>query len=211
MQIYVNNETGLLIYDNKKYSPCFAQINWYFDDSFKILTIDTENTIIPKTNFSDVTDQNNVAYASKAAFEAEILSFFKPSTSVSQTSDINSLISESYTLTGSFAKIGTAINTQNKSILSLYFDITFNNSTEIQLIAYKKLTETSNDKYPFVIETITETLVSQNKDVRQLENAQQFQVVDIQLNNSLFVEINIKAGTVGATAGTVNALKYLLS
>ncbi len=115
------------------------------------------------------------------------------------------LISSAQDFTASWADLGWEIDTRGADTVGLFVVLDINDSSNARVRALAKHTE-GGEEYSLPIRTISSTDVK--IDIEYIEfnlDADQNLIISFQLDNVVpFVQFQIQAGTVGATAGQVD-------
>lgn len=131
-----------------------------------------------------------------------------------QQSPVITQIGASQTLTGSFADLGGEIATATYRYLYLFLTIDINDSQNVRLRVLGKHTAVAADEYIYPHQDLVcaDTSVSTTEDYIEFDtDADQLKIVKIPLENALaFVQLQVMAGTVGASAGAITAAYYTL-
>lgn len=110
-------------------------------------------------------------------------------------------------LTGSWADLGAEIPMAGFSRLGLYLTVDINDSVDVRVRALAKHTSAGAEEYPLPIETVSASDVKiEPKYIEFNTDADQLILLEIETNRIIPVcQIQIQAGTVGATAGQIDA------
>lgn len=128
--------------------------------------------------------------------------------------DSTSFITASHTLTGTFAKVGTSINTYGKRYCSILLSVDINDSLDVRLQVVR-LTATDATVEPVMNpakwDVRTSTLDSTDEEYRELDrDTDDVYVIDIELDNvTPAIALYAMAGTVGATPGVLDVAEYV--
>jgi len=124
-----------------------------------------------------------------------------------------SLLGASQDLTGSWLDCGDEIFCSGYDAVFLFFTIDINDSTDIRIRALGKHTSTGAEEYNLPIKTISSTVVSIDDEYFELANdSDQLVIVQVQTNRGIpYLQVQIEAGTVGASCGQIDALYYTLA
>jgi len=113
--------------------------------------------------------------------------------------------------TAGWVDLGAPINTSSLNQINLFLKLVANDSQSLQIRALGKLTSGSADEYPFQIETVSSAKIAiQDEYVEFTNDADQNVIIKILSEGVPFIQLQIKTGTVGATAGQVTGVDYTL-
>lgn len=118
------------------------------------------------------------------------------------------LITTAQNLTGSWADLGEIINTGDVESLALWLNLDINDSLTTQVRAVARINSTDTDNYELPITEVTTSQVNVAAQVYVLSDADQKIILPINLDDNVqFIQIQVKAGTVGATAGQIDGAR----
>lgn len=122
------------------------------------------------------------------------------------------LTSSAQNFTASWADLGSEIKTETFANLGLWLNIDINDTLDARFRALARHTD-GGDKYVFPIKINTATVVNVEDEYCEFTtNEDAFRVIGITLDKILpFIQIQIQAGTVGASVGQVLNSKYTLA
>ena len=128
-------------------------------------------------------------------------------------SKIITLLSSPQTVTASWADIGSEITTDGYEDIGLWIKVTINNSQDVELRTQAKHESGGSDEYEMMTETITAGLETEDPIVYELNRDQDQDVYfHVPLRGEIpYLQVQVKAGTVGATGATIDEIKYDLS
>lgn len=125
---------------------------------------------------------------------------------------VNTLKGTAQDFTASWVDYGGEISTDGHSIVALWLNIDINNTENVRLRILAKHTE-GGSGYILPLKTETATIVTVEDEYFEFttdEDARR--VISFTLDRVIpFVQVQIQAGTVGATAGQILDSKYILS
>lgn len=113
--------------------------------------------------------------------------------------------------TASWVDYGSEISTDGFDNMSVWLDIDINNSQDARMRILSKHTS-GGAEYVHSIEVITASVVNTEDEYFEFTTDEdQKRVIEITLDDVIpYVQVQIQAGTVGATAGQVLDSKYIL-
>lgn len=120
------------------------------------------------------------------------------------------LISTAQTLTGSFADLGTVIVTGDYDLAALWLNLDINSSLDVQIKVLGSDTEDFAVSYDLPILDISDAaLVGVAPQIFAISNnVDQKIIVPMMLSDAVpFIKFQVKAGTVGAPAGSILTAK----
>ncbi len=121
------------------------------------------------------------------------------------------LLGSPFTLNGTFRVVGGVVNVGDIGALSMWIDMTINDSLEPQIKVFALFDETGNE-YELPIQDVSSSAVAISPLVFNLTASDQQIVVPLEIDKSIpFIKIYAKVGTVGATAADINSLKLVKS
>jgi hypothetical protein len=114
--------------------------------------------------------------------------------------------------TASWVDYGSEISSDGHVRISLWFDIDINDTTDVRVRILAKHTRGGADEYTFPIETISDTYISvKDEYVEFAVDVDGKHVISFELDEIIpFVQVQIQAGTVGASAGQMLSSKYII-
>lgn len=125
---------------------------------------------------------------------------------------VNTLKSTPQNFTVSWVDYGGEIGTDGHDNLSIWLNIDINDTQDARIRLLAKHTEGGADEYVFPIKTETASVVNVEDEYFEFttdEDAKR--VLSFTLDSIIpFVQVQIQAGTVGATTGQVLDSKYIL-
>ncbi len=126
---------------------------------------------------------------------------------------VNTLKSSAQNFTTSWVDYGSEIGTDDHSTIALWLNIDINDTQDARLRILAKHTSSGADEYVLPIKVETATVVNVEDEYYEFivdEDAKR--IISFTLDRVIpFVQVQIQAGTVGASAGQVLASKYTLS
>lgn len=119
------------------------------------------------------------------------------------------LIQVPVTLTADWQDLGKAMVTKDFDLFSLWFDLDINDSVDVQVRAVAYPTLDLADAYVFPIQTVLGSKVEVQEQYFELSlDVDQKIIIPLSISDlTPFVKIQVKAGTVGASAGQVLTAK----
>ncbi len=123
---------------------------------------------------------------------------------------VSELITAPLTLTASFQNVGERLNVGDINFLSLWADLTINDSTlpQFKVVAFK--TPDSVDGFDLPIHIVESGKVSVSSQVFELASANAKIAIGLTSSDVItFIQIQAKVATVGATAATLNTCAIL--
>ena len=119
------------------------------------------------------------------------------------------IITSPQTITDSWTDLGLQIQTIDYSFFSTYLDIDINDSKNVQF-RFRGIYDTGGADFIIPLKTIKKDKVLLD-DVYYEVNSDADQKIILQTDmdqNIKFIKLQVKVGTVGATAGIINTAKY---
>jgi len=117
------------------------------------------------------------------------------------------LLSAAQPLTDTFADLGDEIRTNNFESFGLFLVLDINTSQDVQIRAMAKHTANSADEFAIPIRTVSSSDVKIQDEVIEL-NDDVDQKVILQVDTDYimpYVQIQVRAGTVGGTPGEITS------
>lgn len=120
--------------------------------------------------------------------------------------------STAQSFTTSWVDLGGEIQLYNIDCITLWLKIVINDSLNARIRFLVKHTKDHADEYILPIETVTQSVITAKGEYFELDNdVDQNIVLTRKLNKCIpFVQVQIQAGTVGATPGQVTDFQYTL-
>lgn len=131
----------------------------------------------------------------------------------SKTIDAVPIISAAQTVTASWVDLGASfeIPTAGYNTMGIWFKMTVQNSTGVQIQALAKHTPEGTEEYSFPIESVSSSLIEISPELIQFPNSNGLYLIKLKLDNIIpYIQLQIKATAVGATAATIDTLYYSL-
>ena len=121
------------------------------------------------------------------------------------TQQINTLAS-AQALSANWRNVGSEQSTEYKRSIGIWLDIDINDSENVQIRALARY-ESGGSNYVLPIKAVTTTKITVQAEYTELANdADQTMLIEIETNKTVpFIQLQAKAGTVGASAGTITA------
>lgn len=115
-------------------------------------------------------------------------------------------------LTASWVDIGSEIQTEGYKQLLLWVNLDINSSNNARIRVLAKRANAGADEYVLPIKTIgTSDVKIEDEYFEFNDDADQKMVIPIDLDNLIpWVQVQVQAGTVGATAGKIVSIYYSL-
>lgn len=123
------------------------------------------------------------------------------------------IVSTPQDMTGSWADLGAEIHLDGFETLTVWAKITINDSTDVRFRGLCKQTKTADDEYEFVVQGIPQgSLVTLSPVYYEVtSDVDQNLVISVPLGGAIpVIQFQVKVGTVGATAGTIDRIDYSL-
>ena len=119
------------------------------------------------------------------------------------------LLSSPQTVTASWVDIGAEVESGMRSDIGLWIKVTINDSANIDFRIQAKHTS-GGDEYEIMDETIVNGLEAEDPQIHELNrDIDQDVYFHIALGGEIpFLQLQVKAGTVGATGATIDEVKY---
>jgi len=122
-------------------------------------------------------------------------------------SSVSSILASAQALSSSWTDLGTVIDMEDFSYVNVYVELTINNSTDVQFRSVVNIDENPTVDYQFVIENIETTKINVAKEyIELLVNEDSNIILEFKADGARYLQIQARAGTVGATAGTIDSL-----
>lgn len=114
--------------------------------------------------------------------------------------------------TTSWVNHGSEISTDGHEGISLWFNMDVNDTIDMRIRILAKHTRGGADVYTFPIETISDSVINvKDEYVEFSTDTDGKRVISFNLEQVIpFVQVQIQAGTVGATAGQILDSKYII-
>jgi len=125
--------------------------------------------------------------------------------------DVVTLISAAQNVTTSFVDLGFEIPCAGYKYLNVFLTLDINNSLDFRIKALAKHTSAGAEEYPIQYEmrNSTEAIDGAYREINL--DADDLYVAKINVESIPLIQIQISAGTVGVTAGQIDACYYTLS
>lgn len=129
-----------------------------------------------------------------------------------KTSDSIALISVAQNLTANWVDLGGEISTANVQHIGVYINLDINDSNNARVRLLAKHTSAGADEYTLPIRTVSASVVSVEGEYIEFNvDADQKVILEFTLDGVVpFCQIQVQAGTVGATAGQIDGAHYVL-
>lgn len=118
------------------------------------------------------------------------------------------LITSAQVLTANFANFGSLINAKGFTSIGVFIKLNINDSLNVQLKAIGRTEEAGTDDYLLPIKSVSLTAgtVKVKEGVFEFDSdADQLLIIEIETGNLIpFIQLQVKAGTVGASAGQID-------
>lgn len=118
------------------------------------------------------------------------------------------LISAAQDLTASFADLGSIVDVRGFTSIAVFLKIDINDSLNVQLQAIGRTKETATDDYLLPIKSVSLSagLVKLKAGIFEFDSdTNQLIIIEVETGNLIpFIQLQIKAGTVGASAGQID-------
>jgi hypothetical protein len=118
------------------------------------------------------------------------------------------LIVSPYTLTDTWTDIGPILNVKNTSSIAIWFDLTINDSRNVQFRGVGLKSSSDTDEFRFPIQIIEPDIVKMLPELYEIDEDEDLKMAfQIDVGELIpYAKIQIRTDTVGATAGTINSL-----
>lgn len=125
---------------------------------------------------------------------------------------VHDLKTSTQDFTTSWVNHGSEISTDGHNRISLWFDIDINDTVDVRVRILAKHTKGGADEYTFPIKTISDSYISiKDEYIEFATDVDGKRVISFNLDEIIpFVQVQIQAGTVGATAGKILSSKYII-
>lgn len=122
------------------------------------------------------------------------------------------LISAAQDLTANWVDLGGEISTENVQHIGIYINLDINNSQDARVRLLAKHTSAGTDEYNLPIRTVSASDVKVEDEYIEFNvDADQKMILEFDLDGIVpFCQIQVQAGTVGATAGQIDSAYYVL-
>ena len=118
------------------------------------------------------------------------------------------LITVAQDLTASFEDLGSLINAKGFTSIAVFIKIDINDSANVQLKAIGRTKETGSDDYLLPIKSVSLSAgtVKVKEGVFEFDSdTDQLLIIEIETGNLIpFIQLQVKVGTVGASAGQID-------
>ena len=123
------------------------------------------------------------------------------------------LLSSPQTVTASWVDIGAEIESGLSEDIGLWIKVTINSSANVDFRLQVKHTSAHADEYEIMDETITAGVEAEYPQIHELSRDQDQKIFfHIKLSGETpIVQLQVKAGTVGATGATIDEVRYNLA
>ena len=120
------------------------------------------------------------------------------------------LIEAAQTITGSWVDVGATIETNKFSFFTSYIDLDINDSKDVQF-RYRALFEEDGDEFIIPLRTRRKSSVTLRDYYFEVDNdVDQKFVLEEQIDDTVtLIKLQVRAETVGATAGQILSAKYI--
>ena len=117
------------------------------------------------------------------------------------------LIQAAQALTGSWVDLGDEIRTNNLDSFGVFIDLDVNDSQDVRFRALCKHTQNDTDEYFLPIRTITASDVKiQDEYIEFNDDTDQKTIIQVKTDFVVpYVQLQVQAGTVGATPGDITS------
>jgi hypothetical protein len=127
------------------------------------------------------------------------------------TKKIVTVKSSSQALTDTLADLGSEINVVGFDSINLYLNVDINDSSNVTVAILGKLEEGGTVEYYLPFDTLGTAKTLVDKSLYEINyDADGGQVVSVPLYGASFVQVQVKAGTVGASAGNITSCYAVL-
>lgn len=117
-------------------------------------------------------------------------------------------LSAAQDFTTGWVDLGSEIDMRGYTELLVYATLDINDTINARIKALGKTESGGADEYNFIIETISSSEINMESEFMEWNNdADQLSILKIKSGGVPFIQLQIQAGTVGATAGQIDALK----
>lgn len=123
---------------------------------------------------------------------------------------ITTLLDSPQTVTGSWVDIGDEISTEGVGDIGFWIKVTINDSQNVDFRYLAKHTAAHADEYEIMVETITNGLEQEDPVIYELNRDIDQKIFHhFPLNGEIpYLQMQVKAGTVGATGATIDEVLY---
>ena len=125
---------------------------------------------------------------------------------------VHDLNASAQSFTDSWVDYGPEISTDGHDRISLWFNIDINDTVDAQVRLLAKHERNGADEYTFPIETVSDSVITIKPEyVEFSEDTDGKRVISFNLDQVVpFVQVQIQAGTIGASAGQILNSKYII-
>ena len=122
------------------------------------------------------------------------------------------LISSAQDLTGAWVDLGDELKVEYAQKIGLYINLDINDSVNARIRLLAKYESGGTDEYTFPIRTVSSSNVTVAAEYIEFSSdADQKMILSWDLDGLVkYIQIQVQAGTVGATAGQVDSAYYTL-
>lgn len=122
------------------------------------------------------------------------------------TAGPQALISAAQNLTGAWADLGSEVKTSGFQHLGLWLNVDINDSSDVRVRVLAKHTEAHADEFSLPIKTVGASSVAIEDEYFELtDDADQKILIGVDLDGIVpVIQIQVMAGTLGATAGQID-------
>lgn len=123
------------------------------------------------------------------------------------------LITSPQTLTGSWVDLGAEVEVNQHNRIGIWLNVDINDSQNVRLRALAKLGQNAANEYNLLIKNVSASSVAVESEFFEFNvDADQLAVLEVVTNGLVpFVQFQVQAGTVGASAGQIDEADYTLS
>lgn len=125
---------------------------------------------------------------------------------------VHDLKTSAQNFTTSWVDYGSEISTDGHVRISLWFDMDINDTIDTRVRILAKHTRGGTDEYTFPIETVSDSFISvKDEYIEFATDTDGKRVISFELDEIIpLVQVQISAGTVGASAGQMLSSKYII-
>jgi hypothetical protein len=125
----------------------------------------------------------------------------------SSYSAVSDILASAQAVTSAWADLGTIVDMEDYDEVIVYAEISINDSEDIRFRAVAQIEESPSTDFTFITETITGDKILGNPEYIELAKDQDDNIVlKIATHGIRYIQLQVQAGTVGATAGDIDKL-----
>jgi hypothetical protein len=125
---------------------------------------------------------------------------------------VHDLKDTAQSFTASWVNYGSEISTDGHDRISLWLNIDINDTVDTRIRLLAKHTRGGADEYTFPIETVSDSVITIKAEyIEFATDVDGKRVISFNLDQIIpFIQVQIQAGTVGASAGQILNSKYII-